>query len=148
MDPIAIIQEYINNGCKYFSIYSSKLKSFVQNGGNINVTDCYQNNPLLLACYKGDAQLVEFLVKNGANPNTVDVLGNSALFACILDSKYDQAKILIDNGADINRCDNRGNKPIDHCYIYSSEKNMTLALYMKSLGGIGNMFNPEEPVVE
>jgi ankyrin repeat protein len=139
---ISIIQEYIKNGCKYFSIYSAKLKSLIQSGLHINFFDCYNNNPLLMACYKGDPQLVEFLVKNGANPDIVDPWGNTPLFACILDAKYDHAKVLLDNGATVNFIDSKGNTPLDYCSIYNPQKNIELANYIQSLGGINKNFIP------
>jgi ankyrin repeat protein len=133
---IAIIQEYINNGCKYFSIYSTKLKNLIQSGLDINFFDCYSNNMLHIACYKGDPQIIEFLVKNGANPDILDPWGNTPLFACILDGKYEHAKVLLDNGANINYVDSRGNTPLDYCFIYNPQLNNDLANYIKSLGGI------------
>jgi len=137
---ISIIQEYINNECKFFSIYSAKLKNLIQSGLNINFFDCYNTNPLLVSCYKADTQLVEFLVKNGANPDIVDPWGGTPLFACILDGKYEQAKVLLDNGANINFVDSRGNTPLDYCSIYNPQLNAELAKYIKSLGGINNNF--------
>jgi ankyrin repeat protein len=135
---ITIIEEYINNGCKYFSIYTTKLKNLIQSGLNINFIDGYSNNPLLIACYKGDPQLIEFLVKNGANPDVVDPWGGTPLFACILDGKYAHAKALLDNGANVNFVDSRGNTPLDYCTIYNPGLNAELAIYIKSLGGINN----------
>jgi ankyrin repeat protein len=141
----AIIQEYINNGCKYFSIYSIKIKNLIQSGLDINFFDCYNNNMLHTACYKGDPQLVEFLVKNGANPDIVDPWGCTPLFACILDAKYEHAKALLDNGANINFIDSKGNTPLDYCFIYNPQNNINLANYIKSLGGINNNIKSETP---
>ena len=139
---IAISQEYINNGCKYFSIYSAKLKSLFQSGLDINFFDSYNNNMLHIACYKGDSQIIEFLVKNGANPDILDPWGDTPLFACILDAKYENAKVLLDNGANINYIDSRGNTPLDYCFIYNPQLNNDLANYIKSLGGINKNFIP------
>ena len=135
---ISLINEYIDNGCKYFNIYSTKIKSLIQQGAAIDDFDAYKNNALNIACYKGNSELVEFLVKNGASPNIVDPWGYTPLFACIVDSKIDQAKILLDNGANINYIDSKGNTPLDYCYIYRSHQNDLLAEYIESLGGITN----------
>jgi len=67
---------------------------------------------LMRASEKGDAETVEILLKQGANPNYRNKDGRTPLHFAAYNGRADVAELLIRHGADVNARDNDGRTPL------------------------------------
>jgi ankyrin repeat protein len=100
---------------------SSRIKTYIKNGANINCRDSQDllYEPLLhYAVEKKNIAIVKFLIMNGADINICDKNGKTALHLAAKKNNIDIAKYLIAAGANIDARDSAGALPV-HWAAYS-----------------------------
>jgi len=81
------------------------LKSYLDNGGDIDVVDYTGTTALLMAIVQNKMEAVEVLLKNGANVNICDGMNYTALLEAVLKNKEFSIKyveLLLEKGANVN----------------------------------------------
>ncbi|MCY0978867.1 ankyrin repeat domain-containing protein [Chryseobacterium wangxinyae] len=90
----------------------TELKDLMkQNPDVINETNDQKYSPLILACYRGNIEVADFLVHNVKDVNYNSPMG-TALMAVIFKGDLKLAQKLLDNKSDINRADSNGTTPL------------------------------------
>jgi len=84
-----------------------KVKSFLQEGIDINEKDVHGRTPLHLASMSGQKEVVRLLIGKGADVNVESpesdyLMGLTPLHLASIYADYETAKLLIDSGADVN----------------------------------------------
>jgi ankyrin repeat protein/beta-lactamase regulating signal transducer with metallopeptidase domain len=84
-----------------------KVKSFLQEGIDINEKDVHGRTPLHLASMSGQKEVVRLLIGKGADVNVESpesdyLMGLTPLHLASVYADYETAKLLIDGGADVN----------------------------------------------
>ena len=102
---------------------------YKDNPSVLNNRNKSQWTPLIMACYRGNYEYVNFLINLGADYSIVDKNGKSALFYAVESFNYRLIKYLILIGIDKNMKDNNNKKAIE----LSNDKNVHDLLGDKSL---------------
>jgi len=101
---LALKSTYLMN--IYDSIRQGKLmevKAIVsQDMKAASQTDARGFTPLIMACYLGQLQIVEYLLDQGVNINAKDSAGNTALMGICFKGNLEIASLLLYKGADVN----------------------------------------------
>jgi ankyrin repeat protein len=129
---IIIIFFIISSLCLYSSVFYDKLiaaiqdnninevKKIIKNGGNINENIQDTMPPFLVACDKGNIEIVKFLIEKGSNvtikiknKNDTNINNLNAIFLLAFpQSEYSKnieiAKYIIENGVDVNSDNGKG----------------------------------------
>jgi ankyrin repeat protein len=103
-----------------FSQESSTIFDVARSGTLIEATKLFQQNPqvvneindagyspLILACYRGNAEVAKFLINNGAELNYNNSMG-TALMAAVVKNNLEIASLLLDNNVDVEQTDANG----------------------------------------
>lgn len=106
----------------------SALKSFIEQGVDVNLPNSIGWTPLRYAVTWGNVQrrklgnieITKYLLQNGANPN----LGHEGDTPLFYAASAEIAQVLIENGALVNKRDDNGNTPL----FYTSEIEVTQVL--------------------
>lgn len=86
----------------------SDIKSlFEKDKTIINAIDDKGSSMLILACYRGNDAVANFLIENNCDLNYVSDNG-TALMAAVVKGNYELVKLLIKNGANLNLTDANG----------------------------------------
>ena len=80
---------------------------FQENPKVVNAINEAGFSPLILACYRGNTEVAQFLIENGANLNFSTSMG-TALMAAVVKNNSAIVKFLIQNKADIEQKDSNG----------------------------------------
>jgi len=73
----------------------------------VNAIDDKGTSVLILACYKGNDAVANFLIENNADINYVSKNG-TALMACVVKGKFELVDKLLNKGANIDLLDQNG----------------------------------------
>lgn len=114
-------------------------KILVLAGANVNPNLTRINNPLFLAVYMGNLDMVEFLLKHRADPNTT--LNSTALTIALKNKRFDIAEMLLKYGADPNLRDLQGMTPLIHESKRGELQNIKFLLQYPVDVNIANNFN-------
>ena len=80
------------------------VKQLIQQGCDVNKLDAGHNPPLIIAAYKGYAEIVSLLLKAGADVRAIDPgMKATALHAAAYAGRTEAAKQLITYGIDVNK---------------------------------------------
>ncbi len=78
------------------------IKSFIENGADINATNCYGYTALIYAAKSGHTEMVARLITYRANLDEQDVYSHLPLVVAIFHEHVETATYLINHGADIH----------------------------------------------
>ncbi len=82
---------------------ADQVRTLIAQGANINEADSGGDFPLVMAAYKGYAEIVELLLKAGADVTVTDPgMKATALHAAAYAGRTEAARLLIDYGIDID----------------------------------------------
>ncbi len=96
---------------------SSALKSFIENGGDVNARDRDGNTALIICAKTGRDDLIRTLIDAKSDVNAKDKYGNTAFIFAVKNGDADIAKLLIDSKASVNEKNDEGWSAL----IYSSK---------------------------
>lgn len=80
---------------------------FKQNPKIVNATNDAGYSPLILASYRGNTHVAEFLINNGADVNANSSMG-SPLMAAVVKGNIEMVKLLLEKKAGVNAADANG----------------------------------------
>ncbi|MDF2552815.1 MAG: ankyrin repeat protein [Chryseobacterium sp.] len=90
----------------------AEMKDAMKKNSNvINETNEQKYSPLILACYRGNMEVADFLIDNVNDINYNSPMG-TALMAVIFKGDLKLAQKLLDNKSDINKADSNGTTPL------------------------------------
>ncbi|MDF2931398.1 MAG: ankyrin repeat protein [Chryseobacterium sp.] len=90
----------------------AEMKDAMKKNSNvINETNEQKYSPLILACYRGNMEVADFLIDNVNDINYNSPMG-TALMAVIFKGDLKLAQKLLDNKSDINKADSHGATPL------------------------------------
>jgi ankyrin repeat protein len=92
---------------------TKQVKSAIESGANINITDMYGNHPLSRAAYHGYHEIVRYLIDKGADINGRGIRP-PPLFQAAENGHYEIFQLLIDRGAKINYKDSESQQTLLH----------------------------------
>lgn len=115
----------------------SKLKEILSTKNPSELCDIFDEKtgesrakvtPLIIACFEGDYQTIEFLLNSGADPNQCESEHNLTAIHILVDGPYkgqtitekqraDLIRQMIKKGADVNHLDKHQMAPIHKCVI-------------------------------
>jgi uncharacterized protein len=84
------------------------VRSFLENGANIEVKNDVGATPLIFASAKGQVQVVAMLLEKGANVNAKTTSGITPLMAAASGGYADVVKLLLAKGANVSAKDQQG----------------------------------------
>ncbi len=90
----------------------AKVKSFIDQGADINAKDMSDETPLHYAVRQGHKDIAELLVTKGADVNAKNKGGHTPLHFAAFKGHSDLAELLIANGADVNVKNKAGLTPL------------------------------------
>ena len=82
-----------------------RVKSLLAEGADVNVKLKNKGTPLLIACGKGNKEIIELLLARGAETDVKDNYGRTPLHLLALSGNTDIIKLLIAKGLDVNAKD-------------------------------------------
>ena len=88
-------------------------------------------SPLILACYRGNNEVVKFLIDNGSDIDASSSMG-TALMAAVVKGNDEIVKILLDKNADINAIDSNGTTALMYAVQFQNEELIKLLLEYKA----------------
>ncbi|KAJ8045832.1 Ankyrin repeat and EF-hand domain-containing protein 1 [Holothuria leucospilota] len=88
------------------------LKQCFHYGRNVDTTDKYFKTALMVACAKGNTEVVEFLLASGADITIIDNFRWTPLHHACLSGQLDLVQLLLRYGADINAQSLNGATPL------------------------------------
>jgi ankyrin repeat protein len=103
-------QQFLYSGCYNNNI--NVVKTYINQGGDVNVKDHKQNTGLIMASVIGFTEAVRLLLKSGASIDEKDVVGRAALSWAANNGHLDVMKLLLDAGANIEAKDRNGTTPL------------------------------------
>jgi ankyrin repeat protein len=116
-----ILELLIANGANLDFIHLSayqgdldKVRSFIEEGADVNAADFYGATPLHYAAVRGNKEVVELLISRGVQANTRDKNGITPQHFAAGEGHKDIVQILIANGADVNVKDIWGGPPLNY----------------------------------
>ena len=80
---------------------------FEKDKNSINVIDEKGSSMLILACYRGNHEVAQFLIDNGADLNYVSANG-TALMACVFKNEFQLVDELLQKKANLDLTDGNG----------------------------------------
>ncbi|XP_052084179.1 uncharacterized protein LOC127721476 isoform X2 [Mytilus californianus] len=95
------------------------VKTFIDKGSDIHVTDMDGLTPLIASCINNNSDIVRLLIEKGADVNLSDISGETPLILSCKNGNSDVVRLLIEKGADVNLSDRDGHTPL----ILSCENN-------------------------
>jgi len=97
----------------------------------INTLNHMGFSPLILACYRGNAPVAEFLAKNVSNINYNSSNG-TALAAAAVKGNTALVKVLLENKANPNLADGQGMTPLLYAAQFDNKEIVALLLHYKA----------------
>ena len=87
---------------------TEKIKSYIEQGADVNVRDKSGGTPLHSVAEKGHKETAELLIEKGGDVNAKDALGRTPLHETALFGHTAMAELLIASGAEVNAKDKEG----------------------------------------
>ena len=81
------------------------VRTLINYGADVNITNLFQETPLIIAAKNGSKQIAKILIKHNANPNTQDLYGKNPLMHAILSNNSEIVNDIIAQNIDINAKD-------------------------------------------
>ena len=108
------------------------VQFYLENNGNINVTDKQGRNALHYAIMNDNINLIKYLLGNDINQNKQDTkFLQSPVYYAIQYRAYNSLKILIEHGCNLNIQDYKGNTPLHNAI---RTKNVKLIFFLVESG--------------
>lgn len=104
---------------------------FNQNPKVVNEINAAGYSPLILACYRGNAEVATFLVNNGADINYSNEMG-TPLLAAVVKNNVAIAKLLIEKNANIEAKDANGTTALIYAAMFKNHEISTLLIQSKA----------------
>lgn len=89
------------------------VRSFLDNGANIEVKNNLGATPLIFAAIKGHSEVAELLLERGADVNAKTTTGITPLIAATVGGHEDIVKLLLAKRADVSAKDQQGRTALD-----------------------------------
>ena len=102
-----------------------------KNPETVNLKNENGFTPLILACYKGNIDVVNFLIKNSNTINTSSEMG-TALMAATVRGNVQIVTMLLENAANPNLTDEKGTTALMYAVQFKNVKNVALLLQYKA----------------
>ena len=100
-DGGSCIQYAVDAGCS-----KTVLKTLINHGADVNVTNKNNTTALLLAIKKGNMDTIYVLLKAGANPHIANDNGFACIYCAVFENcSQDVLETIITHGADVNATD-------------------------------------------
>lgn len=106
---------------------SQAKEAVLQNKNCFNIVNNEGFTPLILACYKGNVAVAQFIIENEATVNYNSSYG-SALMAATVKGKVELVKTLLDYKADPNLADDQGNTALIYAVQFQNSSIIKLLL--------------------
>lgn len=97
----------------------------------INAIDEQGSSMLILACYRGNTAVANFLINSGADINYVSKNG-TALMACVVKGENKLVELLVQKGADVNSTDYNGMTALMMAVYFNNDEMVRLLLNAKA----------------
>jgi hypothetical protein len=88
-------------------------------------------SPLILACYRGNTEVAQFLIENGANLNYNSTMG-TPLMAAVVKGNIEIVKTLLDLKADVNLSDANGISALIYAVQFQNPEILSMLLHYKA----------------
>lgn len=100
---------------------------FQQNPKCVNEVNEAGYPPLILACYRGNTEVAQFLIENGANLNYNSTMG-TPLMAAVVKGNMGIVKTLLDLKADVNLSDVNGISALIYAVQFQNPEILSMLL--------------------
>ncbi len=97
------------------------------NRDSVSAINSDGNSLLLIACYKGKTDIVNYLLKKGANPNQLSSEG-SALLAAVYKNDLTISKLLLKRNVDLKAVGRDGNSALHYAVLNQNSEMVQLLL--------------------
>jgi hypothetical protein len=104
-----------------------EIRSLLDAGAQINVTDALGRTPLHMAAFYGRSKASELLLANGASIDARDRVGMTPLHAAVLSGGRHEVELLLDKKADANAKTDTGQSPL-HLAAATGQPNVSRVL--------------------
>jgi ankyrin repeat protein len=94
-------------------------KIYKETPEKINEKNEYGYTPFLIACYNGNAEMVEYLVDKIKDINGISKFG-TPLMAAVYKRDIPIITILLKNGADVNKTDEKGTTALHYATMFNN----------------------------
>ena len=88
-------------------------------------------SPLILACYRGNTEVAQFLIENGSDINGSSSMG-TPLMAAVFKGNLEIVKLLLANNANINMADGNGTTALIYAVQFQNKTVLSLLLENKA----------------
>lgn len=100
---------------------------FSENPSAINILNTEGFSPLVLATYRQNNKVAQFLIKNGANVNEKSTMG-SPLMAAIVKGNNEIAQLLLQKKADVNSTDSNAKTALIYAVQFGNTEIISVLL--------------------
>ncbi|WP_223302307.1 ankyrin repeat domain-containing protein [Flavobacterium branchiophilum] len=132
---------------------TKNIFDIARKGTVLEMSDCYRQNPscvdalneqqmsvLILACYKGNTAVAQFLIAHKANVNYVSEYG-TALTAAVFRNDVHLVEVLLKNKANPNLTDTKGMTPLMYAVQNNNSQMVSILLDYKADKSLVNSEN-------
>jgi formylglycine-generating enzyme required for sulfatase activity len=110
---------------------SAAVQQFLQKGASVDDANDQGDTPLMLACVKGNTDVVKILLAAGAKVNAADAANAGAYTPLLIASRnehWDIVKILLAAGANVNAVAGTGDTPLEFASYWGNAETVSLLL--------------------
>lgn len=118
--------------CKSADIFGCNFratKALIRKGADVNAKAALGSTALMIACVKGDLNIIRALISAGADVNAKTTLGNTALMIACEKGDLNIVRALISAGADVNAKDEKGRTALEIAHINKHSNVIHLLVY-------------------
>jgi ankyrin repeat protein len=101
------------------------------NSEAFNVKNSEGFSPLILACYRGNTEVVELLIENGSDVNDSSSMG-TALMAAAVKGNLEIVQMLLDKKASVNVADANGTTALIYAAMFKKHEVVALLIRAKA----------------
>ena len=110
---------------------SDATSLFKKNPKIVNAINDAGYSPLILACYRGNTKVAEFLINNGADLNYNNSMG-TALMAAVVKNNVEIANLLLDKNVDVEQTDANGTTALIYASMFKNYEITQLLIKAKA----------------